>query len=83
MFSTFSRILAVGFLSVLTAPCIAAPASDPNKVITTLPYQFTLAAFNLTLPNANGTGAPLVIAPLSAVTGEEFQVSAVRYHYHF
>ena len=27
----------------------------------TLPYNFTLAALNTTLPNANDTGAPLVL----------------------
>jgi hypothetical protein len=75
MFSTFS-CHAVGLLSVLIIPCTAAP--DPNKVVTTLPYQFTLAAFNLSLPNANGTGVPLVVASAGAVDGAAFQVSAVR-----
>ncbi|KAL6298751.1 hypothetical protein BKA93DRAFT_833949 [Sparassis latifolia] len=37
-------------------------------------YNFTLAAWNWTLPNANDTGAPLVIGQAGAVDGESFGV---------
>lgn len=42
--------------------CIA--ESDLRQAIgtsNTLPCNFTLAALNMTLPNANSTGAPLVL----------------------
>jgi hypothetical protein len=32
-----------------------------QTVVCTLPYNFTLSAINTTLPNANTTGAPLVL----------------------
>ena len=71
----FSLLFTVGLLHVLTVPCTAAPQA--TKVFTTLPYHFTLAAYSIKPPHANGTGVPLVLAPDGAVTGEEFQVSAV------
>lgn len=36
--------------------------------------NFTLAAYNTTLPNANATGAPLVLGQAGAVDGAEFEV---------
>ncbi len=40
--------------------------------------NFTLAAYNSTLPNANSTGAPLVLGQNGAVDGAEFKVLSVR-----
>jgi len=40
-------------------------------------FNFTLAALNKTLPNANLTGAPLVLGSAGAVTGESFRVLSV------
>ncbi|KIP02454.1 hypothetical protein PHLGIDRAFT_79089 [Phlebiopsis gigantea 11061_1 CR5-6] len=37
-------------------------------------YNFTLAAYNATGPNANDTGAPLVLGQAGAVDGAEFKV---------
>jgi len=68
---------AVGFLSVLTLPGTAAPAGV-NKITGDLPYKFTLAALNLTLPNANATGAPLVLSSDGAIDGAEFSITSVR-----
>lgn len=42
--------------------------------------NFTLAAYNTTLPNANATGAPLVLGQAGAVDGAEFEVLSVRGH---
>ncbi|KIK69167.1 hypothetical protein GYMLUDRAFT_35235 [Collybiopsis luxurians FD-317 M1] len=38
--------------------------------------NFTLAALNNTLPNANTTGVPLVLASAGAIDGESFQETA-------
>ena len=43
----------------LALSLILAPTSLAQRK--TLPYNFTLAAVNTTLPNANGTGVPLVL----------------------
>ena len=40
--------------------------------------NFTLTAYNTTLPNANTTGAPLVLGQAGAITGEELKVLSVR-----
>jgi hypothetical protein len=39
--------------------------------------NFTLAALNRTLPNANSTGAPLVLGQAGAIDGAEFEVLSV------
>lgn len=44
----------------------------------TLPGPFTLAALNTTLPNANSTGAPLVLGSGGAITGAAFYILSVR-----
>ena len=41
-------------------------------------YNFTLAAYNITLPNANSTGAPLVVGYGGAIVGAEFHLLSVR-----
>ncbi|KIM43838.1 hypothetical protein M413DRAFT_68669 [Hebeloma cylindrosporum] len=41
-----------------------------------LPYNFTLAAVNVTLPNANQTGAPLVLGQDGASSGISFYVTS-------
>lgn len=40
--------------------------------------NFTLAAFNTSLPNANDTGVPLVLGQAGAIDGAEFKVFSVR-----
>ena len=40
--------------------------------------NFTLAAWNTTLPNANNTGVPLVLGQAGAISGAEFKVLSVR-----
>ena len=48
-----------------------------QKTEESLPFNFTLAAFNLTLPNTNTTGAPLVLGQDGVVTGAAFEVTSV------
>ena len=43
----------------ITTLTFASPFAGPT--LTDLPYHFTLAAWNTTRPNANGTGVPLVL----------------------
>lgn len=85
MYSIFA-LLPVAFLGVVTA-LPALQVRDPPTgswcnglgggafdVIN----SFTLAAYNKTLPNANSTGAPLVLSQAGTVTGAQFRVLSVR-----
>lgn len=40
-------------------------------------YNFTLAAYNTTFPNANSTGSPLVLGQAGAIPGASFKVLSV------
>lgn len=42
--------------------------------------NFTVAAFNRTQPNANNTGAPLVLGQAGAILGAEFEVFSVGFN---
>ncbi|KAF8906692.1 hypothetical protein CPB85DRAFT_870014 [Mucidula mucida] len=55
---------------MLTAIAAAISLSKNAVAHTTLPFKFTLAAHNKTLPNANSTGAPLVLGWGGASTFE-------------
>lgn len=55
----FTNIRIPGILVTLAALSTYTFAATVS--LTSLPYNFTLAALNLTLPNANLTGAPLVL----------------------
>ncbi|OBZ72771.1 hypothetical protein A0H81_06937 [Grifola frondosa] len=46
-------------------------------------HNFTLAAYNTTLPNANSTGAPLVFGQAGAVDGASFKVLSTSASYPF
>lgn len=48
-----------------------------------LPYNFTLAALNSSLPNANYTGAPLVLGQNGASTGVSFYVTSTHASYPY
>ncbi|KIY47722.1 hypothetical protein FISHEDRAFT_44837 [Fistulina hepatica ATCC 64428] len=54
-----------------------------GQALTTLPFNFTLAATNLTLPNANSTGAPLVLGTDGASTGLEYYTTSTWYTYPY
>ncbi len=40
-------------------------------------YNFTLGAYNSTLPNSNSTGAPVVMGQAGAVDGASFKIFSV------
>jgi len=63
----------------------ALPWTEARSKITVadLKCKFTLAAVNLTLPNANSTGAPLVLGQAGAIDGESFEVSSTYYSYPY
>jgi len=50
---------------------------------TDLPNAFTLAAINTTLPNANQTGAPLVLGQNGAIDGAELHVTSTYASYPY
>ncbi|KAF9459256.1 hypothetical protein BDZ94DRAFT_1051458 [Collybia nuda] len=51
--------------------------------ITSLPYNFTIAAVNTTLPNSNSTGVPLVLGQNGASTGISFYVTSTYATYPY
>jgi hypothetical protein len=48
-------------LSIPTFCVLVLQMCAAQTVVSTLPYNFTLAAVNTTLPNINTTGVPLVL----------------------
>jgi len=78
--STASLVTAV--ISVLSISMNSAMGS-PLTSISTLGSNFTLAALNTTLPNANYTGAPLVLGEAGAIDGESFHVSSTYNSYPY
>ncbi|KAL1662109.1 hypothetical protein GGF50DRAFT_59741 [Schizophyllum commune] len=64
------------FFVALALSLIFAPTSLAQRK--TLPYNFTLAAVNTTLPNANGTGVPLVLGSAGAIPGASFYITSLR-----
>jgi hypothetical protein len=78
-FGVCAVVLAFGSNAVLAAPT---QAQAQGNCISTLPGNFTLTALNTTLPNANATGIPLIVAGVqSDHTTRSFQV-AVRHRAH-
>jgi hypothetical protein len=79
-FGVCAVVLAFGSNAVLAAPT---QAQAQGNCIATLPGNFTLTALNTTLPNANATGIPLIIANVQTDhTTRSYQV-AVRHRAHF
>ncbi|PPQ74621.1 hypothetical protein CVT26_007465 [Gymnopilus dilepis] len=64
MFFSFISLAIVQLLALSVKQCVA------DTSLKSLPYNFTLAALNTTLPNANSTGVPLVLAIDSVNIGE-------------
>ncbi|KAJ7259235.1 hypothetical protein C8J57DRAFT_1339840 [Mycena rebaudengoi] len=64
-------LLASLFMSVVLISTSGKPA-----IYTDLPYKFTLAAWNVTRPNANATGVPLVLGEKGANDGASFQLTS-------
>ncbi|KAK0199967.1 hypothetical protein DFS33DRAFT_1388264 [Desarmillaria ectypa] len=67
-----SMFLLISLLSVFFTGTEAAAVS----AVPTLSYKFTLAALNTSLPNANNTGAPLVLGQNGAIVGMFFETYA-------
>jgi len=67
----------ISLLFSLTIPITASIS------VGSLPYNFTLAALNLTLPNSNSTGAPLVLGQDGAISGAEFEVTSTYASYPY
>jgi len=92
-----SRLTSVISLALLSAVALSGASASPvmrsdgpplltcpdGVNITTLPYNFTLAAFNITLPNSNQTGAPLVLGEAGAVDGAEFEIVSTYASYPY
>ncbi len=51
---------------------------DLGAGIFDIAYNFTLAAYNTSQPNANSTGAPLILGQDGAIQGYQFKVLSVR-----
>ncbi|CCM00187.1 uncharacterized protein FIBRA_02215 [Fibroporia radiculosa] len=60
--STFATVTLEARQTV--SPC----AGLGNNTWSITPYNFTLAAYNITLPNANVSGVPLIYAPVQGFT---------------
>ncbi|KAL1755007.1 hypothetical protein FB107DRAFT_275254 [Schizophyllum commune] len=69
------------FFVALALSLFLAPTSLAQRK--TLPYNFTLAAVNTTLPNANGTGVPLVLGSAGAVPGASFYITSTYASYPY
>jgi len=69
--TTFSGVCASPVTRSDSQPVLT--CTDGNN-ITSLPFNFTLAAVNITLPNSNQTGVPLVLGEAGAVDGASFQI---------
>ncbi|KAL1694003.1 hypothetical protein GGG16DRAFT_100784 [Schizophyllum commune] len=69
------------FFIALALSLFLAPTSLAQR--RTLPYNFTLAAVNTTLPNANGTGVPLVLGSAGAVPGASFYITSTYASYPY
>ncbi|KJA22576.1 hypothetical protein HYPSUDRAFT_67037 [Hypholoma sublateritium FD-334 SS-4] len=58
----------------------------PGRLVVSLDrldYNFTLSAVNVTEPNANLTGAPLVLGQAGAIDGESFYVTSTYASYPY
>ncbi|KAF8885374.1 hypothetical protein CPB84DRAFT_1750169 [Gymnopilus junonius] len=62
---------------------LAVERSSGQVTLDCLPFNFTLAALNTTLPNVNNTGAPLVLGQNGASTGIEFHVTSTYASYPY
>ncbi|KAJ3971559.1 hypothetical protein EV361DRAFT_868393 [Lentinula raphanica] len=78
MFSSVRSVFVSMAVVVASASFIGATPVhiSARSSVTTLANNFTLAALNNTLPNANSTGAPLVLGSDGAIDGESFHVSS-------
>ncbi|KAJ3755062.1 hypothetical protein F5878DRAFT_208722 [Lentinula raphanica] len=85
MFSSVRSVFVSMAVVVASASFIGATPVhiSARSSVTTLANNFTLAALNNTLPNANSTGAPLVLGSDGAIDGESFHVSSTYASYPY
>ncbi|KAF8638633.1 hypothetical protein AX17_002058 [Amanita inopinata Kibby_2008] len=79
---TYTLVATIAIIfSFLSISTFAAPLAP--MLLSDLPYNFTLSAWNTTLPNANSTGVPLVLGQNGASAGLSFQVTATFASYPY
>lgn len=78
-------LLSLGAAAVSAAPTLDARQFAPGPqcsglgiAVFDIAYNFTLAAYNVTGPNTNDTGVPLVLGQAGAVDGASFKILSVR-----
>ncbi|KAJ4483870.1 hypothetical protein J3R30DRAFT_1844026 [Lentinula aciculospora] len=79
MFSSIQIRSLPAFLAVVSSATFVAASPVPFAVRsseTTFAKNFTLAALNTTLPNANSTGAPLVLGAAGGIDGGSIEVTS-------
>ncbi|KAJ3772810.1 hypothetical protein FB446DRAFT_772181 [Lentinula raphanica] len=83
MFTSVRSLVPLAIMAAAASSVAATPVKvwARSDVLTTFTSNFTLAAFNTTLPNANLTGAPLVLGSGGAIDGESFQVTSTYASY--
>ncbi|KAJ4483872.1 hypothetical protein J3R30DRAFT_1843900 [Lentinula aciculospora] len=82
--SVHSVFVSLALVLAATSFVLATPVQiSARSSITTLANNFTLVALNNTLPNANSTGAPLVLGSAGAIDGESFHVSSTYASYPY
>lgn len=77
MFASIAVIASLAVATVSAAPSDLESRDIWQPCATNSLADFTLAAWNTTMPNTNTTGAPLVLGFDSAVEGAEFYVLSV------
>ncbi|KAI5885546.1 uncharacterized protein SCHCODRAFT_01193880 [Schizophyllum commune H4-8] len=63
-------------ISLAVVPTSVAQSTTSFAPVKTLPYEFTLAALNTTLPNANDTGVPLVLGDEYFLPGSALYITS-------
>lgn len=81
MFASITAIASLAIAAVSAAPSTLESRDIWQPCATNSLADFTLAAWNTSMPNANSTGAPLVLGYDSAVEGAEFYVLSVSRPY--
>ncbi|KAF5354268.1 hypothetical protein D9756_006968 [Leucocoprinus leucothites] len=76
---SFPILLCFAWLLLIVPPGLSNPLSSSRVAdVVTLPYNFTLAAYNTTLPNPNRNGAALVLGQNGATSGVTPHVTSTR-----
>ncbi|KAE9398964.1 hypothetical protein BT96DRAFT_1019819 [Gymnopus androsaceus JB14] len=84
-FTTATRFIGATSTLLLLVSALNSKAVMGSSITATssLGTNFTLAALNTTLSNANSTGAPLVLGEAGAIDGESFHVTSTYSSYPY